>query len=160
VVGIAVASSLLATGRVPRGTGALGADLRVMTLADPRLDLSPVGLVLSAAGLKPGDEANGDRSTLNVRNVTGGRLRVRLGARVEGRELADILWLEVREVGTATTIFRGPIAQLGTLGSSAFTLESGKPTDLIFTTWLPASVTRDFEGRESEVDLQWDEVAT
>jgi hypothetical protein len=154
-VGLALAAVVVVAGRVPRGTGELGADVRIVTMADPKLDLSPVGLVLSGIALHPSGEDGGAHGTLRVRNATGKPMQVRLGGKVSRGELSALLWLRVVAPGNDSPLFRGPATRLQAVSASPFTLQPGQDTTLSFTAWVPESSFGGFEAGEAEIGLEW-----
>jgi hypothetical protein len=145
---------IVVSGQVPGGSGILGADVRILTMADPRLALTPVGLILSGPGLLPGTEDHAARGAIQAQNVSGIPLTVRLTAKVTDGPLSELLMVRIR-AGDDTVLFSGPAAELTDGPSNPFTIEPGQVSVVTFTTWLPRSVTQGFEGEQTDIALEW-----
>jgi len=98
--GLVLAASFLASWRIQPAEGALGADVRLLTIVPGELQAQPKGAFVSARGLRPGGAPG--RGSLLLRNITprpvdvsfrpsasdrslGARLELAAGGRVAAR---------------------------------------------------------------------------
>ncbi|HXF37835.1 MAG TPA: hypothetical protein VNO17_11760 [Actinomycetota bacterium] len=156
VAGLAAAAAIVAGGRIPPGDGRLGAD--VIVAASPRgeLGVRPVGPVLTASDLRPGDPADAPSASMDVVNQTGVRLAVHVRGLPSSAQLDGLLWLELEAGGRS--LFRGPLGELRRRTEHAFILDPGEGTELTVRAWLPPSATEGYEGRVEQVGLSFEPV--
>jgi hypothetical protein len=133
-VGLAVGLLLAAVAVLSWRIGAEGAPLgtAVSFLAAPpgELTAAPAGEFVSARGLEPGETARG---RLQLRNVAGGRVEVRLRARPSARELDRPLMVRLQAAGR--TVFRGRLGSLRAW-TRALTIPRGEVRSLDVRAWL------------------------
>jgi hypothetical protein len=151
VLGIVGALVTVLGWSVPRGDGALNADVVVTAMPTGELDVTPLDPFISASSLAPGADATG---SVAVYNETGATLAIRIGAEPSTRDLDDLLWVEVTSGGRS--IYRGTLGGLREGSTSAFTLRSARSTTLDVRTWLPAGTSSGYEGRIDQINLTFD----
>jgi hypothetical protein len=149
-LGIAVAALLVLAFRVPAEGGPLGAGMRLTTVAPGELEVSPTGTLLNARRLLPG--ADPAQATLDLRNVTGKDLRVRLRGLPANRDLDRLARLEVLAPG-GRALVRGPLARFRDW-TAALRLPRSGSAGLTVRAWIPASVRTGFEGRDVDVTVE------
>lgn len=153
LLGLSLALAAVMAWRIPQGTGTLGADLIVASHPTGELDVTPSGPFVSATGLRPGGESDAPSGTLRVRNQTGVTLGVRMRGLPSSKDLDGLLWIEIEAAGSP--LFRGTVGDLRSWTDRAFTLDSGERTTISVRTWLPDTVTADYEGRIETLDLEF-----
>jgi hypothetical protein len=140
VAGVAMVAAVVATARVPRGTGIASADVVFVAAPTGELGVSPVGAFLTGAGLVPSSETRGH---LSVTNQTGKRLSVLVRAMPESRDLDDVLRVKIASDGVR--LFDGTLGQLR-LGAPV-EVEPGTTAPLDFHAWIPESRQDGYQGR-------------
>ena len=152
LLGMAVAAGLVASWRLPRGTGALGADVKLLAAPIGELDVSPIGPLLSVTNLRAGSPPG--RGETAVRNQTGATLSVRVRATPSLPDLDDLLVIRL-ELGDER-LFEGTLSRLRSGTDRSFRLESGERRVLRAEAWLPDAVAGGYEGRVTDVGLEFE----
>jgi hypothetical protein len=150
LLGIALAAAGVTSWRVPGGSGSVDADVRLLSAPTGELQVSPMGLFLSAPSLAPGDEAV--RGELLVRNQTGSALDVRLRALPSSPDLDELLVVRM-DIGK-DRIFEGTLGGLRTWTERSFQLASDERRVLRAEAWFPRRVTSGYEGRIADVTIE------
>ncbi len=150
LLGVAVVSLALLGWRVPRGSGALGADLYIVAGPTGELSVSPVGYVLHKAGLRPGDAASG---RLVVRNLIGRRAVVRLRATTDAPGFEPFVRVEIR-TGSGL-LFRGSLRRLRERATPGLALAAGGQASLAIRAWLPSSARDGYQARVATATLEF-----
>ena len=104
ILGLAAATSLVLSSRIPPGTGTLGADVILASAPTGELGVSPIGPFLSATNLSPSDH-DVPAGDLQVTNQTGVALDVQVRG-VPSTADMDAL-LHVRIVAGDAPVFDG-----------------------------------------------------
>ena len=147
--GLAVAVLLLATWRVPATSGTLGADLKLVAAPPGELMLRPAGAFLQGRGLTAGGAAATGR--LELRNITGRRLAVRVRLLPSAADLDRAVRVELEDAGRAVAV--GPIGTLRRWSRRAFELRPGESRRLDGRAFVvqPAG---NYEGRIVDATLE------
>lgn len=151
VVGIALAAAAVASWRVAGGTGALGADVRLLASPTGEIQVSTTGPFLSATNLRPGRDAA--RGELGVRNQTGAALGVRVRVLPSLPDLDQLLVVTL-DVGD-DRLFEGTLGLLRAWSDRSFRLASDERRVLRVQAWLPPAATRGYEGRVADVGVEF-----
>ena len=147
--GLGVALVLLMTWRVPATSGTLGADVKLVATPPGELTLKPAGAFLEARGLVAGGRAAS--GSLELRNITGRRLAVRLRLLPSSSDLDRALRVELDDAGTA--IAAGPLGGLRRWSRRHVEIEPGG-SRRIEARALIARGGGDYEGRIADVTVE------
>ena len=126
LLGGLLAAAVLFSGRMPASGAAGGARLTIETQP--------------TAGLTVSAYARGERS-------------VHLRATVQEPALDDVVQLEITAGGKR--LFRGRLAELRRWTTRGFDVAGGETRKVHFSAWIPASVRDGYQGRSSELTLEW-----
>jgi hypothetical protein len=152
LLGLLLSLGAVIAWRVPPGTGRLGADVVFSSGPIGELDVGPTGPFLSATSLHPGSESHAPSSELDVQNITGVPLGVRMRGLPSGDDLDGLLWVRI-DAG-ASRVFRGPLEDLRPW-TAPMTLASGEDRTLTVRTWLPDDEDDGYMGRIEQVSLEF-----
>ena len=148
-VGLAMAVVLLTTWQVPATSGTLGADVKLVATPPGELTLQPAGAFLQARGLSAGGAAGAGR--LELRNITGRRLEVRLRLLPSAPDLDGALHVELGDAGDP--VARGPLGTLRRWSRQAIVVEPGEARRLDGRAYV-AGGAGDYEGRIVDVTVE------
>ncbi len=148
-VGLAVAAALLMTWRVPATSGALGAELTLVATPPGELTLRPAGAFLHGRRLTAGGAAATGR--LEVRNITGRRLAVRVRLLPAAPDLDRALRVELEDAGRLVAV--GRLGALRRWSRGAFELRPGESRRLDARAFLVEHASG-YEGRMVDVTLE------
>jgi hypothetical protein len=149
-LGIAIAALLVLALRVPAESGPLGAGMRLTSVAPGEVEVSPTGTLLNARRLLPGRAPA--RATVDLRNVTGTALRVRLRGLPSNGDLDHLTRIEVLAPG-GRPLVRGTLARFRDW-TAALRLPRAGSAELSVRAWIPASVRTGYEGRDVDVTVE------
>jgi hypothetical protein len=149
--GFAIATIAVASWRVPRGTGTVGADVRFVVAPTGVLDVSPVGAVLAAFGMEPGSGHPAPSAAFTVRNVTGRALVVWFRARPSNGDLDAVLRVAIR--GGSENLFDGDLGSLRG-GTGQIRLTPGESALVRLRAWLEAAPRAAWTSRVVDVAVQ------
>ena len=152
ILGLAAATSLVLSSRIPPGTGTLGADVILASSPTGELGVSPVGPFMSATNLSPSDR-NVPAGDLEVTNQTGVSLDVQVRGIPSTTDMDSLL--HVRVVAADQQVFDGMLSEFRTWSPTTFTLASGDISDVHVTTWLDPQGGEGWSGRIATVDLEF-----
>jgi hypothetical protein len=147
-VGIALVAVVVLAFRVPDGSGRLGADVIFAISPTGELGVSQSGPFMSATGLRPGGSLAGD---VDVMNQTSRRLAIRLRALPDGKDLEQLLLVDVRAGGKR--LYHGPLHGLRAK-TRPFRMDSGRTRELRVRASLPARVRTGYAGRIQSISLE------
>jgi hypothetical protein len=151
VCGILFAAAIVATGGVPGGNRALGAELKLGATATGGLAVAPEGRVLAANRLAPGAPAAEGR--LRLLNQTSGRASVLVRARTTDPALDGLVRLQLRPGdGPALRSTLGALRRWRQLRPA---LAPQRREAVTVRVWIPASAGRGHEGRRADVTLEF-----
>ena len=150
-LGLAAATSLVLSSRIPPGSGTLGADVIVASAPTGELGVSPTGPFLSATNLSPGRDVV-PSGTLEVTNQTGIDLRVQIRGVPSTTDMDDELHVRV-EAGD-TQVFDGSVASFRSWSTTGFSLASGETRDVEVRTWIEPGADA-WSGRIANVALEF-----
>ena len=147
--GLAVALALLMTWRVPVTSGTLGADVKLVATPPGELSLKPVGAFLEGSGLTAGGAAATGR--LELRNVTGRMLEVRLRLLPSTPDLDRVLRVELEDAGER--VLSGTLRGLRDWSRRAISVAPGESRRVDARAYV-ARGAGDYEGRIVDVTLE------
>jgi hypothetical protein len=152
LLGGLLAAAVLLSGRMPESGAAAGARLTIETQPTAQLGVSPAGRsFLTARNLQPGGpEARGE---LTVSAYARGERSVHLRAKVQEPALDDVVQLEITAGGKR--LFRGRLAELRRWTPRGFNVATADTRTVHFSAWIPASFRDGYQGRSSELTLEW-----
>jgi hypothetical protein len=148
ILGAVLVVILLAAWDVPNGATARGSDVSLTVNRTGELAVEPLGRLLTARDLSPGQSAV---ALFFAKNTTGTQLAVRLRARADGVDLDDRLALRV--TAWRRTLFAGTLRQLRASTRHSLVLSPGASVPVIVHVGLPARA-RDYRGRSASVSLE------
>ena len=152
LLGGLLAAAVLFSGRMPASGAAGGARLTIETQPTAGLGVSPAARsFLTARNLQPGGPES--RGELTVSAYARGESSVHLRAAVQEPALDDVLRLEITAGGRR--LFRGRLAELRRWTPRGFDVAGGETRKVHFSAWIPASVRDGYQGRSSELTLEW-----
>ena len=152
ILGLAAATSLVLSSRIPPGTGTLGADVILASSPTGELGVSPVGPFMSATNLSPSDR-DVPAGDLRVTNQTGVSLDVQVRGVPSTSDMDSLL--HVRVVAADQQVFDGMLGEFRTWSPTRFTLASGDISDVHVTTWLDPQGGEGWSGRIATVALEF-----
>jgi hypothetical protein len=133
LVGACLAAVAIHGWQVPRGSGALAAELVIEVNRTGELDVAPVGRFLAASGMRAG--ARPAQGSFRLHNQTARPLRVRLRARPSIPDLDALL--ELRVTAGRHELFEGRLRDLRRWTRAPLLLRSGEARRLAVRAWLP-----------------------
>lgn len=149
-VGLALSSMSAATGSLALFTDSAVVGGNQFVSGEIDIDATPATALVTYTDMMPGDSVTG---TLTVSNAGGAELRYAMtsaSTNVDGKNLLDVLSLEVRTQGTSCAAFDGSPLYSGAVGAAAFgdpsaggqagdrTLSGGASEVLCFKASLPS----------------------
>jgi len=150
-VGVSLAAVAVLSWRIPASEATLGADVRLVAAEPGELEISSDGPVASGRALLPGrGAATGE---LAVRNITGRPARVALKALPSNDELDDAIRLELRS--GRRVLLSGELGELREWSGTRLELDPAERATLDVRLWLPRGTDEDFEGRMTDVTLDF-----
>jgi hypothetical protein len=149
VLGLGIVALALLAWRLPTVRPDLGAEAAFSVAPTGELEVEPAGVFLDAKALRPGSPAQAGATV--IRNQTGTTLAVSLRALPGGRDLDDLLSVEVRS--GHMTIFRGTLGGLRDW-TKPLRLRSGERAPLRFRLSMPSSVRSGYAARILSVPLE------
>ncbi|MGZ8652425.1 MAG: hypothetical protein ACXWX5_09665 [Actinomycetota bacterium] len=150
LLGLGVATSIVAASRIPAGAGSLGADVHVVVAPTGELAVRQSGIVLEGTGLTPAsDPVSG---ALQVMNQTGTVLDVHLRGLADAPGLNRTLWISVTGPGDEE-VYRGALEGFRDWSAVGVTLRPGAWRTFRFEAWVPGDVGPGYAGRMAQVDL-------
>jgi hypothetical protein len=152
LLGGLLAAALLLSGRMPESGAAAGARLTIDARPTAELGVSPAGRdFLTARNLQPGGpEARGE---LTVSAYARGDRSAHLRAAVEEPTLDDLVRLEITAAGRR--LFHGKLAELRRWTRRGLEVTTAETYKVHFSAWIPASAQDGYQGRSSELTLEW-----
>jgi hypothetical protein len=151
VVGIFVAAAIVATGSVPGGTRALGAQLELSATATGGLAVAPEGRVMTARRLMPG--APGAEGRIRLLNQTSQSASILVRAKTTDPALDGLVRLELR--AGAGSPLRTTLADLRRWRRLRPALAPQRRVRVAVRAWIPASVEGGHEARRTAVTLEF-----
>jgi hypothetical protein len=152
ILGLAAATSLVLSSRIPPGTGTLGADVILASSPTGELGVSPVGPFLSATNLSPGDH-DVPAGDLQVTNQTGTALDVQVRGVPSTPDMDAVLHVHV--AAGDRTLFDGMLGEFRSWSGTGFTLASGDTGDVVVSTWLDPAGGQSWSGRVATVAVEF-----
>ena len=152
ILGLAAATSLVLSSRIPPGTGTLGADVILASAPTGELGVSPAGPFMSATNLTPSDR-DVPAGDLRVTNQTGVSLDVQVRGVPSTTDMDSLL--HVRVLAADAPVFDGMLADFRDWSPTTFTLASGDTGDIRVATWLDPVQGQSWSGRIATVALEF-----
>ena len=148
-VGLGLAFALLTTWRVPATSGTLGADVRLVATPPGELTLTPAGAFLVGRRLTAGGMAATGR--LEVRNITGRTLAVRVRMLPSTADLDRALRVELEDAGRPVAV--GPLGAARRWSRRPFELRPRESRRIDGRAFVVHRAS-DYEGRMVDVTLE------
>jgi hypothetical protein len=149
--GFVAALTLVAIGRLPAGTQALGLDATLTTGPTGALAVGPIGRVAGASGLRPGRGSLAGRVT--VANQTAAALDVRVRVRPTVTDANGAL--HIRVSAPSGILYDGPVGGLRSFTSRSTRIAAGADTTIDVRAWLPTGAAGGWLGRGVTLPLEY-----
>jgi hypothetical protein len=147
-VGLLAALVAVLSWRVAAEGAGMGAEARFVAVPPGELTVRPAGAFIAARGLEPGALRTG---RLELRNITGGPLAVRLRGLPSGPVLDRLLRVELAAGGEV--VFRGRLGRLRAW-TTPFVLDRAQRRDLAARVWLAAGAGGASAGAAVDVTVE------
>jgi hypothetical protein len=148
-VGVGVCLLTLTAWGLPTSGSPPGLDLRLIVAPPGELTVDPAGVLASARAMQAGDDPA--RGAIEVRNIAGRPLLVRLVALPSVKELAQTIRL--RSTVGARTLASGTLAALERPRGPGVEIPARGSRQIEVSAWLPAEATG-YRGRILDVTLE------
>ena len=152
-MGATIVVAFVVAGRIPPGTGSIGAYVSVIAIPSGTLSVDHPGPLLVANDMRPGTTSRtGPTASLHITNITGHPLEVHLHALPSTTTLND--QLRMRVATHRGVLLRGTVGSLGRWSPQSISLEAGGSAEVEVAVWLPASATG-YQGAIEDVSLEF-----
>jgi hypothetical protein len=150
VAGAMVCFGLLIAWHVPRGTGELGSDIRLVATPPGELIVKPAGAFVSTVALRPGDEPATGHMT--VRNISGQAVNLR----VRGLPSTGAIdrYVHVRYTSGGNVVASGTLARMRRFGGPGLDLAPREQARVDAALWLDRRVGERYKGRIVDVTVE------